>query len=290
MWFMPTSANINLLFYDKDMFREAGIAPLRIGMTWGEFEETLAQLQAKTGTQEMPRVFLDETNDSLYAHAYSSGNGCRVGPCMTRLNAGNITPTFDWYKQMTADNEFLIDLTHVPDEDRDLVAARLTSAFREVGVWVESVVDYEYHLDITPIGVVPFPASEGTFTATGSGDLPPVGVSPLRLDGHIMSQYSTNPYWTWQWLKFLSYQSPAPRFRHVPARPSVAQSTNYWNILTPDLREPIQAAFPLARPILIGEEKVFSWERLAEVSNGTVSVENAGNLSWQVGWFGVGGN
>jgi hypothetical protein len=124
------------------------------------------------------------------------------------------------------------------------------------------------------MGVVPFPGSDHFD-----------GVTPLSVEGNFISQHSERPLAVWQWLKFLSYQRPAPRFRLAPARASVADQTHYWASLPRPLGEAMRTAFPFARPILLEEQAYFSWELLAAVVSGELTAVEAGQRQPKLVWF-----
>ena len=103
----------------------------------------------------------------------------------------------------------------------------------------------------------------------------------------VISQSSQQPLATWEWLKFLSYQSLSRQRRWVPARPSVALAANYWGKLPRPVSEAMRIAFPFARPVLIEEYGYFSWEQLAAISSGEQTPVEAVQAMDRFRWFGV---
>ena len=79
-----------------------------------------------------------------------------------------------------------------------------------VVMWADEPVFYELHLQRGSLGVQPFPGSE-QFD----------GVTPLWVEGRVISQASSRPGDVWVWLKLLSKQSiarPPLRSRGNPIR------------------------------------------------------------------------
>ncbi|NOK63270.1 MAG: ABC-type glycerol-3-phosphate transport system, periplasmic component [Chloroflexi bacterium AL-W] len=89
-----------------------------------------------------------------------------------------------------------------------------------------------------PVGSVPFP------------DMPlPFAVD---LDGYIMSAGTEHPAAAWRWISFLSHQAFLPSSEKdyalaVPARPTVAEASGFWDQLDPESVEALQAT--LSRPV-----------------------------------------
>jgi len=121
--------------------------------------------------------------------------------------------------------------------------------------------------------VVPFPGSD-RFD----------GITPLWVVGAFITMGAERPYTAWQWLKFLTYQAPSARFRTVPARPSVASSSQFWSRLPHDLGNAMRTAFPFSRPVLLEEQHLFGWEMLTAVQTG-LPPEQAAQLRPRLLWF-----
>jgi hypothetical protein len=62
----------------------------------------------------------------------------------------------------------------------------------------------------------------------------------------------------WRWLIYLSHQAPKLNRRLVPARPSVALETAFWQTLPQPLNDVMRNAFPTARAITVEDRRYFS--------------------------------
>jgi hypothetical protein len=125
---------------------------------------------------------------------------------------------------------------------------------RRAAIWVDEPVNYEHYLLAGGIGVVPFPGSS-RFD----------GITPLWVHGGFISQQSPNPRAVWEWLSFLSRRPLNATLRYVPARPSLAAETYFWEILPRPLSNAMRIAFPFARPVLISEKGLIGEEALSAV-------------------------
>ncbi|MBE2223036.1 MAG: extracellular solute-binding protein [Anaerolineae bacterium] len=241
LWFMPQAATMRLLFYNKQLYRDAGLAEPSLHWTWTEMNEDLQALQeAVTAVNSALHytVFLDAGRDSLFAYAYNWQADCAetaVIRCQTALTPAHINAALAWNQQLTASGL-------APARSKDDQARWNWQA----AVRVEEPVYYEHFLQLSSMGVVPFPGSD-QFD----------GMTPLWLEGSFITQHSQNPLAVWRWLKFLSYQPPLPSYRLIPARPSVAQQTAYWQTLPRPLNEAMRSAFPFSRPVTIEDDLWF---------------------------------
>jgi ABC-type glycerol-3-phosphate transport system substrate-binding protein len=273
MWFMPERAAMQLLFYDKESYRAAEIPEPSLRWTWDEMAQDLSLLRIP-----QPRPigttwgFLDVTRDSLYSYAYNWENNCVLDSavqCSRPLDNSQITAALEWYQGMLSQPDVVPDLTTLSASERQRMMVNWRAVF-----WVDAPVHYEFRLLIDPLGVVPFPGSD-RFD----------GITPLAVSGSFISSSSDNPRATWEWLKFLTYQSLNRQQRLVPARPSVASDNAYWNILPRPLSNAMRTAFPFARPITIEEQSLFSWEQLAAVASGELSPQEAARIRPRTPWF-----
>jgi ABC-type glycerol-3-phosphate transport system substrate-binding protein len=244
MWFMPLAGSMNLLYYDKNAYREAGQPEPTIRWTW---QEIVADMTAVSHGQsalngQLAWGFLDVGPDALFSYAYNWGNMCEEATvlCDQPLTPEAIAATLDWYHSLAGQPGQMADLTVLSEAERAGVLSNWQSARRRAVIWVETPLRYELRVQMDPMGVVPFPGSD-RFD----------GITPLGVQGAFITMESERPYAAWEWLKFLTYQTPSARFRFVPARPSVATASQFWSRLPHDLANAMRTAFPFSRPVLI---------------------------------------
>lgn len=242
IWFMPQAATMRLLFYNKELYREAGLAEPSLRWTWTEMDEDLdglAEVVTAVDSALHYTVFLDAGRDSLFSYAYNWQTQCAetvTVHCQTELTAERMNAALAWNQQLRASG---LAPAHSQDEQ-----ARWNW---QAAVRVAEPVYYEHFLQLSSLGVVPFPGSD-RFD----------GITPLWLEGSFITQQSRHPLAVWRWLKFLSYQPSLPSYRLIPARPSVAQQTAYWQTLPRPLNEAMRSAFPLSKPVTIKDALWFT--------------------------------
>ncbi|UCC52155.1 MAG: extracellular solute-binding protein [Anaerolineaceae bacterium] len=293
-WFMPVAAEMLNLYYDTTYYRLAGHAEPSSRWTWDEMVQDVSSIvDDQPEPNELVWGFLDVGLDSLFSYAYNWNNQCSETAtvyCQTPLSTDNVAAALEWYKQLAGQPGQMPDLsgelsdgfsatemssleTVLGEERQTILLLNFQGSRRKAAIWVDSPVNYEFNLLLSPVGVVPFPGSD-RFD----------GITPLWLRGGFISQQSERPLAVWQWLKFLSYQSPAPRF--IPARPSVAAEMAYWTVLPRPLSDVMRTAFPFARPVTMEELGMLRWDQVTAVVSGELSAEEAAQDQPAIHWFG----
>jgi ABC-type glycerol-3-phosphate transport system substrate-binding protein len=278
MWFMPLTAEFNLLYYDKEAYAIAGVPEPNLFWQWTDISESgSAVLAAQPEYSSLTWQFLDISRDALFAYAYSLADSCPDGaipPCLQPLQPHHIAGALEWHKDLVQQDQ-IPDLTQESADGRESIMVNFQSAKRHALIWVAEPNKFEYYQLLYTIGIVPFPGVESM-----------EGVTPLWVDGAFISSQSTRPYATWQWLKFLSYQPPVSSYRLVPARPSVATETNYWRSLPRPLVNAMRTAYTFSRPVTLPEKRYFDWTQLAEVVSEAYTPEQSAQQPPSINWFG----
>jgi ABC-type glycerol-3-phosphate transport system substrate-binding protein len=292
-WFMPQAAEMPVLYYDLKAYDQAGHPVPSSRWTWEEMAEDVSTIVAGQPQEgALDWGFLDVSLNTLYSYAYNWNNQCTEEAavlCQTPLSEQNVAAALDWYAQMSKQPGQMPDLIYrlsdsfsqtqlasletMLQDDPYTLLLNFQGSQRKAAIWVDSPLHYEFNLLLAPIGVVSFPGSD-RFD----------GITPLWVHGSFISQNSDYPLAVWEWLKFLSYQSPVPRF--IPARPSVADQSGYWKKLPHPLGDVMRSAFPFARPISINEKRMITWPQIADVISGELTPAEAAKEHKALRWFG----
>ena len=275
LWFVPQSAELKLLFYDKAAYQLVERPEPTWQWNWAEMETDMAAMVAAQPPESvMAWGYLDVGRDTLFAYAYNKSNRCQRENCPTSLQPQQIQAALKWYQQMVANNQ-MPDVSSLTPYAREEFLLSNQSARRHAAIWVEEPVLYEHHLLLSAIGVAPFPGLD-MFD----------GTTPLWVDGNFISANSKRPFATWQWLTFLSKQPPLSGFRHIPARPSLAAQTGFWFTLPRTLADPMRAAFNNAHPVTITDQLYFTPEQVTAVVTGQHSPVTMSQVQPHINWFG----
>ena len=258
LWLMPQSGRMRLLFYDRTYFAQAGLSPPSLTWTWADWQSQMNALRQHFPAEQLYWPYLDISRDTLWAYATNWDNYCPEPhpiQCPLRLETGQVAAALSWYSQLIP--TLHPDLTGQSAYEQELLALNLVSLPRQVAVWVSEPGRYELENSLQPLGVTIFPGTETQ-----------PGITPLQVQGGVMSVGTLRPRAVWAWLNFLSYQPLARGRRAVPARPSVAQAIDYWQTLIPPLRQPMLTAFANSRPIRLEEQEIFGPAQLEAVLTG----------------------
>lgn len=277
MWFVPHTATMSLLYYDKAAYREAEYPEPSLRWTWEELHQDMLIVSNPYSEKRPSWGFLDPGNDTLFSYAYHWNNNCTEAAtvaCSRPLDEQAVSAALTWYQQMAGQPGLMPDRSEIPERERQNLLLNWQSARRRAVIWVDTPLNYEYRLLLAPLGVVSFPGSN-RFD----------GITPLRVQGHFISQQANNSRAVWEWLKFLSFQTPTPTFRQVPARPSVAESSQFWQILPRELGNPMRIAFPFARPVTLAEQRYFTEEQIMAVLTGAATPAEAPFIVPELRWF-----
>ncbi len=250
MWFVPWSNSLNLVYINADLFKNNQLLRPSAEMHWQDLESLLTQIEVPDGDGH---VLIDPSRDLLYAYAFSHAETCRDADCLAPLTATTAADALAWHRQLVDQLEIAPNLAAVDAIDREFIVLGTLSAHKQVALWVGSSIDYEYQLGLQSTIALPF------FDFSAENPLK----MPLHVHGHIISSYTDQPYWTWQWVKYLSYQAPISRMRHIPARPSITRQSGFWRWLPSPIASAYKKMLPTARPLLIGDENYFTWPQLA---------------------------
>jgi ABC-type glycerol-3-phosphate transport system substrate-binding protein len=268
MWAMPFAGQMRLLYYDRQAFQTAARPEPSPRWTWREMEQDLTALLAvAAAVPPLPAAawngsygLLDPTRDTLYSYAYHHhAQFCpEQGDCLQAIGQTEIETALAWYEEQVLTNH-MAAVAGSTAAERSFIMANWQSFPRRAAIWVDDPVRYEQYLLAGSIGVVPFPGSGRTNSAYGT--------TPLWVHGGFISQSSPHPHAVWMWLKFLAGRPLNAPLRYVPARPSVASTTGFWEILPRPLGNTMRVAFPFARPVLISEQSLIGEEQLSAVNS-----------------------
>ncbi len=284
VWFLPQAGRMRLLFYDKFAYAAAEVDEPSLRWTWDELAQDATAVSDPTSDKIYRFGFMDTSNDALFSYAYNWKNSCTEAAtvrCKQPLTDTAVAAALTWMDEMVTETGTHPNFAQEPNfalntlGTRDYILSNWQSARRQTVIWVEEPINYEFLYLLDPVGVVSFPGSD-RFD----------GITPLHVQGHIISQSAKRPLVVWQWLRFLSNQPLRPSSRLVPARPSVAQASRFWDILPRELRDVMRTAFPFARPVTIEEQQYFTWSQIAAVLKDEVSPETAVYIKPRLVWFG----
>jgi multiple sugar transport system substrate-binding protein len=266
-WALPATANVRLIFFNKDAFDEAGVPYPEAGWTW---DDLLVKAQALTVGE----------GDEVSQWGFVSPHGIayriiesRVGrmvddsaePPMPQFDSSDVADAVRWYTDLVLAEE-VMPYFELADGEEEPAMSEEEVIIDEgrAAMWPEIDLLFGYRQQQGNIGVAPFPA-----------DTPNWPANAISTDGFSMSAGTNQPEAAWRWIEFLSRQtlgSLGLGMTFMPARASAAETSGYWDDVDEELaaalryaldhgyatREPVgYSAFDDAiRAILKGEKSV----------------------------------
>jgi ABC-type glycerol-3-phosphate transport system substrate-binding protein len=236
-WVLPRYLNVQVLNYNKDLFKAAGLPEPQSGWTWTDLLGNAEQLGRKSGSKVDTYGYLDASGGFL--------------PLIALLQ------------------DQKVDLLNTPSQDVKLDSPPVLAAVNRLRALIDGAALFrpEYKEGINPIDpgqlirdgqvalwgqefvqIAEGPASSGQAQQDYSFE---VGKAPYPstfagfygggADGYIISSGTAHPNESWQWIEFLSRQqtdqpegmSARPYYGpgRVPARLSLAEQSGFWSSL-----------------------------------------------------------
>lgn len=258
---LPAETTPLLIFYDKEMFDEAGVAYPEIEWTWDDFVSMALQLTQRQGDTIQHYGFVDSYS-YLTLHSILAGEDIRLwdardDPARPLLDAPEVADAVRRYTDLV--------LLHSAIPPPELGSGHENSDLINQGraaMWTEFAPEIPYYAQRASVGIVPFP--------TGV-----VAANPQLLRGFYVSAGTAHPDAAWRWLTYLSdhYQPWSERIGALPARRSVGKKPGWWKRLSPEARDAVD--FAISHP-LPDNPLNYPWGRfLRDIFEVGTSVEEA---------------
>jgi multiple sugar transport system substrate-binding protein len=215
VWAVPAGIDLIVMYYNQDLFDQAGMPYPAIGWTWDDFAGTAAALR-----DPLADVFgYAPTLDILDALAFIYQHDGRIldsleRPSRATLDDPNAIEAMQWFIELMFDYDVMPTPAQVQETfggndirggiDRGQVAMWSGMLSERGGkLWSQ-----EWRFDW---GMVPLPRDRRAATVA-------------MVNGYFVSKDSDRPDACWEWISFLSKQTPE---RQAPARRSLLESTEY---------------------------------------------------------------
>lgn len=244
-WCLPTGANFQLIFFDKDAFDEVGEPYPEPGWTWDDFLAKASALTREENGEVTRWGFVQPWNRHVdFVDSW-------VGPLMDST-ADPPEPLFDrpevleavtWYTDLHLEHQVMPYLKNPEDASALTVpeGQRLIDS-QQAAMWPYFSGLWSWLSEQRNLGVAPFPVEAPV--AGGTGDR----TTPLSIDAAFVSAGTAQPEAAWRWLNNLTLQTvDLLGLEFLPARRSVAEASGFWDDadeeLGPALRFAVEHAY-----------------------------------------------
>jgi multiple sugar transport system substrate-binding protein len=272
-WCLPTSANFQFIFFDRDAFDEAGVPYPEPGWTWDDFLDKAVALTKREGDEVLRWGFVQDWN--RHASMIDSWVGPLVDgstdPPKPLFDRPEVLEAVTWYADLYLEHQVTPYFKN-PEEGGGLAVPEGQKLIDggKAAMWPSFSGLYSWQSEQLNLGVVPYPVEAPG--SGGAGDK----TNPLWIDAASVSAGTAHPEEAFRWLNNLSMQ-PVDIFglAYLPARRSVAEASGFWD----DVDEELGAAmrFAVEHAYVTGEQSGFGAlaDAIDEVIAGNKPVEDA---------------
>ena len=228
---LPLSLNPVLLFYNKDLFAAAGLAEPQPGWTWDEFRTAAQALTIRDGEQVSQWGLVHAFPGSL-AYYTSQLDSWLVDwsqqPPEPRFVDSDVIAAVQQHTDLYLVDQVGPDETTIEayNQAESLIAAG------QAAMWPAFYYELERYAGEQNVGVVTFPRSDGVSRPE---------TTMIRVDGFAISGGTAQPQAAWEWINFLSRQTPIVPGA-IPARTSTRETTGLWRDVAPEVQQVVDDA------------------------------------------------
>ena len=282
VWALPQAAKVRLVFYP---IYPANNLPEVIMPNAPMTARRINELRVGRQTEATQQwEYIDTYNDILLT--LLMGRRCQdsvagdaqerlagpSGPCRAKIDEQYIAELLTWYADQIQHKE-TPNLAALAPTERQTYQSSASAFPPRVTFWIEDPAVYEFYAELYKLRVRPLTNESNS------------GVTPLHVQGSVVSQRAEAPRAVWQWISFLSRQRPISPGRDLPARKSVKSQMRYFTLMPHGLREEMKTAIATARPLQIDEQHLFAWEILDDFLQDKISAGEAAALMVDQQWF-----
>jgi ABC-type glycerol-3-phosphate transport system substrate-binding protein len=235
-WALPTMINYQLVFFDRDLFDQAGVAYPAPGWTWDELQAKARALTARSGGR-VTRWGLVLNNAAYRLVESQAGplDDYDGDPPAPRYADEEVVAAVRRYADLVLRDQASPYFDSRPQGDAALVSPE--QALIDAGqaaMWIDAGMMWWIYSQRGNIGVAPFPTVPGG-----------PGLTPASVGGLVMSAGTRQPDAAWRWMDFVGRQpfsSMTMGIKLLPARRSVAEASGYWDDLDAMLADTLDYA------------------------------------------------
>jgi len=239
-WSLPVEVTYPLIYFDKSLFDDAGVAYPQPGWTWDDFLATAQALTVGSGDSVTQWGFVEPSFDPVTFVQAKAGLlfNADAYPPTARLDNAAVVAAVRWYTDLFLTHK-VSPYYSTSGEDGPGGMFRGENmrviADNQAAMWfTASGGGFQVRFQggsgqqqQTTTGVVPFPVSKADDHST-----------PAVVDGLSISAGTQKANLAWEWISFLAQQPAGQRGPFnalstgtVPALPSVAVAAGYWDSL-----------------------------------------------------------
>ncbi len=220
---IPLTLFLKGVYYDPQVFDQAGIAYPQPGWTWEQFRQTIAQVSGTNDSGNTRYGFVDGPQGWVLQLLLEKQLLTKDG----KLDPQAVAASLDWYVQLAKDQK-LSPVPH-PDQQGGWSGEVLSQPVRsgQAAMWVNSVQSETANPLVHGGKYAPYPVDAADDHTT-----------PVSAACGVISAGSQNPQAAWAWLAFLSQQdlTGGADSGLLPAITSLAETSPFCSGLSAEQR------------------------------------------------------
>jgi ABC-type glycerol-3-phosphate transport system substrate-binding protein len=227
-WALPMTVNYRLIFYDKDAFDQAGVPYPEAGWSWDDLQAKAEALTEGEG-DEVTRWGFVPAGLTYWIIRSLAGPlaDYDADPPLPRFDDPAAVEAVAWYADLHREAGAMPFFE--PEEGEEgglqLPEEQVLVDQGQAAMWAEIDLSWWLRSQQRNVGVVPFPV-----------DAPDEATTPASPSSLAMSAGTQQPQAAWRWMEYLSRQAAPPLamgITFLPARPSAAVASGFWDDLDP---------------------------------------------------------
>ncbi len=228
---LPMSLNPVLLFYNKEMFDNAGLDAPQPGWTWDEFRAAAKALTIRDGDEVAQWGLVHAFPGSLAFYAAQLDSWLvdwSAEPPRPRFTDPDVVEAVRQHTDLYLLDQVGPDGSTIEayNEAESLIAAG------RAAMWPAFYYELDRYAGEQSVGIVTFPRSDGN----GRPE-----TTMVRVDGFAISAGTTQPQAAWEWINFLSRQTPIVPGA-IPARVFTREAAGLWRDVAPEVQQVVEDA------------------------------------------------
>jgi len=240
IWGLPVYGAPVVIYYDRSVFSEAGLDYPQPGWTMEEFAQTAALLTVREGGKTAQYGFLAGDEPVLVRAFIEAYAGPLVDPstlpATIRLNDPDTVEAVQWYVDLLQGSAGTDShRSAAPESNGMLQDVQLPQDDVRIAMWAGSLQLVVDELDEGDVGIVSFPVGQYL-------------LYPWYVETLAMTEGTSYPQESWLWIQWVvqTQSDMSGMFLEstdaVPAHPSVAEASGFWEQLEPETEAVIREA------------------------------------------------
>lgn len=221
-WALPAYMDFYLIYYDKDLFDEAGLPYPQPGWRWSDFAQTAQALTQRSGDEVTIWGFVNMWGDHLGLIESQTGPlfTANTTDLTARLQEPAVVEAIQRYADLSLQQQASpFFKPPLPGQETGFTQESTLVELGQAAMWTDMAINWLWRDGQRNVGVVPYPVNGDQQNTTA-----------IFGQGRTMSARSAYPEAAWRWLNFLSHQGRAGYLTPdvFPLRPSLAEANGFW--------------------------------------------------------------